>query len=982
LSLGFKEEFMLAIPTRFLELLNRREDTAAGAFIWMKTYLSIFEFSHVPFFRDYTDHGPTHVERVLAGMDRLIPEHSFPRLAPEDIAVAVVAAVLHDAALHLNEDGFISLISSDRLLPDFRMLGDQPWPKIWKEYLEDAYRWDDRKKRGIIGDAKTINPPPPNPDDFSDRDRRLIGEFLRRHHARLAHEFAVLGFPTAGGEPLTVASGGLDMFLDIIGLVARSHGMRLRDTFAYLTQKGGNPRKFGPIHTVYLMAVLRIADYLEIEPARAPNLIPRIHRIRSPISRAEWQSHDAVQFLNDTLDDQEAILVQTAPPDVSTFLRLKHLLSSLQAELDVTWAVLGEVYGRVLPDLSMTLRRVFSNIDDEGEFAKRVLYIPRHVNFRSAGADLLKLLISPLYGDAPEVGIRELVQNAVDAVRVRRRYSEGADAVTSIENSPPAVELSIYRDSDGIPWLTIVDQGIGMDADVVANYFLNAGASYRRSEEWRRKNLNQSGQSEIYYTGRFGIGLLSAFILGEEIEVCTRNVAQEDGLRFTATIEAESIELMKDRCSIGTQICIRLRESVYHRLTSGNINTVSDARKTEDAWDWYCLSDPEVVRSSSGTVLAQRWIVPSVEAEIHQNWRRFYPPLYSAVDWSFDPAPSLVCNGFRVSYDAPKKRLHGLRSPNLSVWDPDGEMPLTVRRDALQTEELPFENELIESVVKDFIAHSLVTAPSAPFLKSTDKWKFISARYWGVDDRESDCPYWLSTADGIVPVDEWHFSEIDLKELLMIPVFADAPSLPLVEIDECPAVFPVPARTAGAPLFDLDSSLDNQTLDWFSDLFRNPLLPSFLTRRPRMSTTPPFSPFDFVGGQLIVRGSSVRHRSTIIDLARRYDRIGGDRDTVIFEFGRCDPSTRDFMKRFSDQLTQQPNTHWPGIVVRWFIERKNVPTLNEPSTLAKVWSKALARPVIPYDPAVRELLITDHSLEFENLLKANQLRMNHVRRAV
>jgi molecular chaperone HtpG len=101
-----------------------------------------------------------------------------------------------------------------------------------------------------------------------------------------------------------------------------------------------------------------------------------------------------------------------------TFVRLKKLLRGIQAELDASWAVLGEIYGRYgLESLGLKLRRVRSNIDDESQFAKTVPYLPCEAAFDAQGPELLKLLIKPLYGDHPEIGVWELMQNAVDACR-------------------------------------------------------------------------------------------------------------------------------------------------------------------------------------------------------------------------------------------------------------------------------------------------------------------------------------------------------------------------------------------------------------------------------------------------------------------------------------------------------------------------------------------------------------------------------------
>ena len=100
------------------------------------------------------------------------------------------------------------------------------------------------------------------------------------------------------------------------------------------------------------------------------------------------------------------------------YLRVWSLLDGLQRELDTSWAVMGEVYSRRedLKGLGIRLRRVRSNLDDVRRFRQQVSYIPGRFAFESAGTGLLKKLVAPLYGDAPEVGVRELLQNAIDAV--------------------------------------------------------------------------------------------------------------------------------------------------------------------------------------------------------------------------------------------------------------------------------------------------------------------------------------------------------------------------------------------------------------------------------------------------------------------------------------------------------------------------------------------------------------------------------------
>src|SRR5205807_1070240 len=115
-------------------------------------------------------------------------------------------------------------------------------------------------------------------------------------------------------------------------------------------------------------------------------------------------------------------------------------------------------------------------------------------------------------------------------------------------------------------WIQVVDAGLGMDASVIKNYFLKAGASFRKSDSWHKMFDVDSGLSKdaktkpkpVFRSGRFGIGVLAAFLLGSEIQVLTRRLGEERGIEFTATIDIDNVELRFIDCPIGTTVRIRL----------------------------------------------------------------------------------------------------------------------------------------------------------------------------------------------------------------------------------------------------------------------------------------------------------------------------------------------------------------------------------------------------------------------------------------
>lgn len=114
---------------------------------------------------------------------------------------------------------------------------------------------------------------------------------------------------------------------------------------------------------------------------------------------------------------------------------------------------------------------------------------------------LVDLLSQHLYS-SPRVYVRELLQNAVDAVTARRRLDPDA---------PTAIRLTL--DSDG---LRIDDPGVGLSEEDAHRFLATIGRSSKRDE------LAGARQE---FLGQFGIGLLACFTVAETIRVVTRSAA-------------------------------------------------------------------------------------------------------------------------------------------------------------------------------------------------------------------------------------------------------------------------------------------------------------------------------------------------------------------------------------------------------------------------------------------------------------------------
>jgi len=785
------------------ELRSAVDGTVADFDHWLKD-------SKLPFFPDYTDHGPEHLSQVLATASELLSEEASSLFTAGDAAVLILATLLHDSAMHLSEAGFQELIvghARDSRIPAF---DSEAWPDKWQDFLFAAKRWDDQELIEVFGVSPsghpraTVRDPFKYYDNLADSDRKLIGEFIRRDHHRMAHEFAVFGVPGPTGDPISPDTRFGDELCDIAGLVARSHGMPVRTCVDYLSREY-HRREFQGVHGVFLMALLRVADYLQIQPDRSSSLVFRYKHIPSRTSVQEHKAHQAIKNITQTHDDPESIEIQAHPEDVGTFLRLSEWLSGIQAELDGSWAVLGEVYGshRGLRNLGLVIRRVRSNLHDVESFARRVDYVPQRVEFDVAHAEMLKLLIRPLYGSCPEIGIRELVQNAVDAVRERIKFQEHhpefADNDMLDQQPDVMVWIDDDDDEDGHCLLTVRDRGIGMTPEVIRDFFLKIGASYRKSQSWQREfEADQEGdespqaiKSQVLRSGRFGIGALAVFLLGKQIEVETRHVNASNGIRFKTTLDRRPIQLdYRSGLPVGTTVRVRIPVEVSRRLRE------SGWREPEDAnWDWYCLQTPSVqrLRGTSKQEVPQNWSLPDVDGPLPSDWRSTSVTGLQAIHWTYSSNPELVCNGIQV-IDSEEghavRRKHTwtswqsnplydfggycLRVPNLSVFDPDGSLPLNLQRTQLDRDQFREALEAVLSdVIKDLLAFLLVHAKTMRDLASL----FDSPLYPGLSSgrgyQTSAWP-WIATEDGISVADGWVIQQLNPTRVFHI--VADAES--------------------------------------------------------------------------------------------------------------------------------------------------------------------------------------------------------------
>jgi molecular chaperone HtpG len=165
---------------------------------------------------------------------------------------------------------------------------------------------------------------------------------------------------------------------------------------------------------------------------------------------------------------------------------------------------------------------------------------------------LVDLLSRHLYS-SPRVYVRELLQNAVDAITARRLDDPAAPAVVRLHTAPGE--------------LRIEDSGVGLTGADVHTLLATIGRSSKRDDL-------ESARRE--FLGQFGIGLLACFVVAQEIRVVSRSArhpeqppvewtARDDGSYTVRSLSADA------RPEPGTTVHLVARPGAGEWLAPGRV---------------------------------------------------------------------------------------------------------------------------------------------------------------------------------------------------------------------------------------------------------------------------------------------------------------------------------------------------------------------------------------------------------------------------
>ena len=265
---------------------------------------------------------------------------------------------------------------------------------------------------------------------------------------------------------------------------------------------------------------------LAVESTALPDIVVEHVGIGDPVEPAELRSTvDSAQWR----PRGTALVLDARCPHPAVEVALRTHTERVNALLAQCQAVAGS-HGALAPLAYLPVAAATDELRP-ATAGGALAYQSAGVRFRLAEDRVQELLMGEqLYGD-PALAVRELYQNALDACRYRqardaylRRTGGTAGEWTG------AIRFSQGTDEHGRSYLDCADNGVGMGVRELSEVFSQAGVRaadlpefLEEQDQWARLDPPVT----LYPNSRFGIGVLSYFMLADEISVRTCRLGRD-----------------------------------------------------------------------------------------------------------------------------------------------------------------------------------------------------------------------------------------------------------------------------------------------------------------------------------------------------------------------------------------------------------------------------------------------------------------------
>lgn len=415
---------------RIEKKLKEYDSNLFGRYSSCKSEVELLLQKYSANFPKYTDHSINHTIAVLRIVSDLLNDHEIEKMNGKELYVLCMGTILHDIGMCIPEEKIVELETNKR----------------YTEY-------------------KAKNPGKEKEDLIRDLHHELSYDFIMA-------EYSALNIPNL-------------FYAEAIALTAQAH--RKVDLLEFETYNPQFSVESGREHVClpYLGAVLRLADELDIENSRIPDLLYKYYLPENEKSRIEWEKHRATFLVTMHVD---TIKIQAKTNDQNIYHALEVQFNKVESVLEECQKIIKRIAYSGGGEHVLQISKIKTDIKSE--------FVQKNIKFSINVPNVIETLMGKNLYNSELDAIRELIQNSLDSVLYKKSF--GGTYI-------PSIIIDIYPDK-----LVCEDNGGGMDEYIIEKYFSKLSSSYYQSEKLSN-NYNP--------IGKFGIGVFSYFMIAEFIEV-------------------------------------------------------------------------------------------------------------------------------------------------------------------------------------------------------------------------------------------------------------------------------------------------------------------------------------------------------------------------------------------------------------------------------------------------------------------------------
>ncbi|MDO4168581.1 MAG: hypothetical protein Q4D45_01670 [Lachnospiraceae bacterium] len=487
-------------------------------------------------FVTYSLHDSSHSQSVIQAIERFLGNERISILSPTDTFMLLVCAYAHDYGMALTYDKIYHILESNK----------------FKEYIEDKYKEIysnglDTEDKQIITNIRNYlfnSNRVPEIQDLYSSIMLVMQEYLRPNHwqgvVQIENDFRGIFEGNVKPRFINKTEGVVN--------ICKCHGLSMNEVLELSPVADG---MIGDLyHPRFIAAMLRLGDLLDFDNSRFPTWfvkeVSNNTSIIPELSKINYYKHESITHLLITPSIIEITAHCESQKNISGN-KIANIVSNWVKWLEDECIDLTLHWNEIAPDnFGRPPGRVVKKIYLDGQ---KYNFSENQFQMQMSQERVMKLLVGTSIYSNKYVGIREMLQNAIDASLLQLwsdilnnkylPYGLSKDSVMNSANESDPFDFKNLLENERYTilgnyniqieiikelrtrkiYVVVKDRGIGIKAEEI-KFIADLGSS--KDANLRVQNIMKSMPAWLKPSGVFGIGLQSVFQLTDTIEFYSR----------------------------------------------------------------------------------------------------------------------------------------------------------------------------------------------------------------------------------------------------------------------------------------------------------------------------------------------------------------------------------------------------------------------------------------------------------------------------